>query len=157
MRGYVVEDFTPAEADILRRYFTNLDGPVFALASFQGELHAGGDFTEADGDTAIRFAREGYPLTSRVAWDWADNIATLSHDPTTREVFLTDDGRPPKEGTVHRQLKLAATLERIAKEGRDGFYAGQAVMEDLLAAIEETAAEAAEELPRRRRGRRRRG
>jgi thymidylate synthase ThyX len=28
---YVPEAFTPDEADILRRYFTNLDGPVFAL------------------------------------------------------------------------------------------------------------------------------
>ncbi len=30
---YVVEDFSPEEADVLRRYFTNLDGPVFALVN----------------------------------------------------------------------------------------------------------------------------
>ena len=30
---YVPEEFTPAEADTLRRYFTNLDGPVFALVN----------------------------------------------------------------------------------------------------------------------------
>ena len=30
---YVPESFTPDEADILRRYFTNLDGPVFALVN----------------------------------------------------------------------------------------------------------------------------
>jgi thymidylate synthase ThyX len=30
---YVPEEFTPHEADILRRYFTNLDGPVFALVN----------------------------------------------------------------------------------------------------------------------------
>jgi thymidylate synthase ThyX len=30
---YVPEEFTPAEADVLRRYFTNLDGPVFALVN----------------------------------------------------------------------------------------------------------------------------
>jgi thymidylate synthase ThyX len=30
---YVAEEFTPDEADILRRYFTNLDGPVFALVN----------------------------------------------------------------------------------------------------------------------------
>jgi thymidylate synthase ThyX len=30
---YVAEDFTPDEGDILRRYFTNLDGPVFALVN----------------------------------------------------------------------------------------------------------------------------
>jgi len=30
---YVPEEFTPDEAEILRRYFTNLDGPVFALVN----------------------------------------------------------------------------------------------------------------------------
>jgi thymidylate synthase ThyX len=30
---YVPEEFTPDEADVLRRYFTNLDGPVFALVN----------------------------------------------------------------------------------------------------------------------------
>ena len=30
---YVAEDFTPEESDILRRYFTNLDRPVFALVN----------------------------------------------------------------------------------------------------------------------------
>src|SRR3981189_1462378 len=33
MTVYVAEEFEPDEADILRRYFTNLDGPVFALVN----------------------------------------------------------------------------------------------------------------------------
>ncbi len=33
MSVYVAEEFTPDEADILRRYFTNLDDPVFALVN----------------------------------------------------------------------------------------------------------------------------
>ncbi|HMJ78429.1 MAG TPA: FAD-dependent thymidylate synthase, partial [Iamia sp.] len=33
MTVYVPEEYTPDEADILRRYFTNLDGPVFALVN----------------------------------------------------------------------------------------------------------------------------
>jgi thymidylate synthase ThyX len=33
MQPYVVEEWTDAEADILRRYFTNLEGPVFALVN----------------------------------------------------------------------------------------------------------------------------
>jgi thymidylate synthase ThyX len=33
MALYVAEEFTAAEADVLRRYFTNLDGPVFALVN----------------------------------------------------------------------------------------------------------------------------
>jgi thymidylate synthase ThyX len=31
--AYVVEEFTPSEQDVLRRYFTNLDRPVFALVN----------------------------------------------------------------------------------------------------------------------------
>ncbi len=33
MTVYAPEDFTPEESEILRRYFTNLDGPVFALVN----------------------------------------------------------------------------------------------------------------------------
>jgi len=33
MTVYIAEEFTPDEGDILRRYFTNLDGPVFALVN----------------------------------------------------------------------------------------------------------------------------
>jgi thymidylate synthase ThyX len=33
MHSYVAEDFTDAEVAILRRYFTNLEGPVFALVN----------------------------------------------------------------------------------------------------------------------------
>src|SRR5687767_8425111 len=33
MTVYIAEEFTPDEADILRRYFTNLEGPVFALVN----------------------------------------------------------------------------------------------------------------------------
>jgi thymidylate synthase ThyX len=33
MTVYVPDDYTPGEADVLRRYFTNLDGPVFALVN----------------------------------------------------------------------------------------------------------------------------
>ncbi len=84
---------------------------------------------------AIRFARDGYPVTSRVSVDWASNIETLSHDPSSRSVFLTD-GKTLPEGKVHRQTKLAATLQRIAEQGRDGFYTGP-VAEDLVARLQE--------------------
>ena len=33
MTAYVPEEFTSEEGDVLRRYFTNLDGPVFALVN----------------------------------------------------------------------------------------------------------------------------
>ncbi|HJM36182.1 MAG TPA: hypothetical protein QF487_06620 [Acidimicrobiales bacterium] len=33
MTTYIAEEFTPFEEEILRRYFTNLDQPVFALVN----------------------------------------------------------------------------------------------------------------------------
>jgi hypothetical protein len=33
MHAYVAEEFTDSEVAILRRYFTNLEGPVFALVN----------------------------------------------------------------------------------------------------------------------------
>ena len=33
MSPYVAEEFAPSETDVLRRYFTNLDQPVFALVN----------------------------------------------------------------------------------------------------------------------------
>jgi gamma-glutamyltranspeptidase/glutathione hydrolase len=83
---------------------------------------------------AIRFARDGYPVTSRVSSDWASSMATLSHDPATRDVFLFD-GKTLPEGKVHRQEKLAATMEKIGKHGRDAFYTG-AVADDLVSKLQ---------------------
>ena len=33
MTVYAPEEFSPEEAEVLRRYLTNLDGPVFALVN----------------------------------------------------------------------------------------------------------------------------
>ena len=33
MTPYIAEEFSSGEADVLRRYFTNLDEPVFALVN----------------------------------------------------------------------------------------------------------------------------
>jgi gamma-glutamyltranspeptidase / glutathione hydrolase len=84
---------------------------------------------------AIRFARDGYAITERVCRDWNSEIETLSHDPATSGIFLPG-GKPPALGGVHRQPLLAATLETIAKEGRDAFYKG-AIAEDLVAHLRE--------------------
>ena len=72
---------------------------------------------------AIAHARDGFPISSRVAGDWAANAGHLSHDAGTQRTYLPG-GRPPAVGSVHRLPALAATLERIAKDGRNGFYAG---------------------------------
>jgi len=93
---YVAEDYTPDEADILRRYFTNLDGPVFALVNlpevvkgalfarysrspkslrrlfldeFVGELDISGDAT-IDATVGLRRAEELY---DRVFFEYGDD------------------------------------------------------------------------------------
>src|SRR5215510_1269326 len=96
MTVYVSEDFTPAEADVLRRYFTNLDGPVFALVNlpevvkgalfarysrsakslrrlfldeFVGDLDISGDQT-IDATVGLRRAEELY---DRVFFEYGDD------------------------------------------------------------------------------------
>ena len=72
---------------------------------------------------AIRLAREGYPISPRVHWDWVQSKWLLEKNHLTRDLFLPD-GSPPPVGARHRQPQLANTLERIADRGRDGFYTG---------------------------------
>jgi thymidylate synthase ThyX len=93
---YVAEDFSAEEADILRRYFTNLDGPVFALVNlpevvkgalfarysrspkslrrlfldeFVGELDITGD-ASIDATVGLRRAEELY---DRVFFEYGDD------------------------------------------------------------------------------------
>lgn len=82
-------------------------------------------------EPAIGYAEGGYPVHERVARDFAYWGKALAHDPNTRATFLAD-GAPPRHGTLHRRPALAATLRRVAAEGRDGFYRG-AVAEDIVA------------------------
>jgi len=73
---------------------------------------------------AIRAARDGFPVTPMYRDLAGFRQALLDADPVSREVFL-DDGAVPALGHVIRQPALAGTFERIAAEGRDGFYRGE--------------------------------
>jgi gamma-glutamyltranspeptidase/glutathione hydrolase len=83
---------------------------------------------------AIRYAQNGYPIASRVHTDFASAVPLLMKDETAARIFLPG-GRPPAVGEMHRQPELAATLEKIAKGGRDAFYGGE-VMEDILGCLQ---------------------
>ncbi len=82
-------------------------------------------------EPAIRYAEDGYAITPRVHRDWEKEEKLLAADKAAAEIFLPD-GRAPRVGELHRQPKLAATLRRIAAEGRDGFYTGP-VAADIVA------------------------
>ncbi|MFN3311052.1 MAG: gamma-glutamyltransferase [Thermomonas sp.] len=72
---------------------------------------------------AIRIAREGFPVYARMAHGYALKRQVMDRYPGTRAVF-SPNGKPIREGDIFRQPDLAATLERLAAQGFDGFYRG---------------------------------
>jgi gamma-glutamyltranspeptidase/glutathione hydrolase len=83
-------------------------------------------------EPAIRYAREGFPVSARLAADIAAQSGPLN--PAGRGLYLPD-GSPPPVGTLLRNPRLAETLERIAREGKAGFYRGP-VAENLASFLE---------------------
>ncbi len=77
---------------------------------------------------AIRYARAGHPVTERMSARIAACTELLAAAPTSARVFLPN-GRPPEPGETLAQADLAATLEGVAAEGRDGLYRGPVAAE----------------------------
>ncbi|WP_282601737.1 gamma-glutamyltransferase family protein [Paracoccus sp. PARArs4] len=73
---------------------------------------------------AIECARAGYPVTPRVAFDWAAEAGRIGADPHAARVFLPD-GKAPVAGDRHAQPLLADRLEEIAQKGPEAFYGGE--------------------------------
>lgn len=72
---------------------------------------------------AIRLANQGFAV-DRIYRDRATlRQAALRDDAESARLFL-DRGEVPALGKVIRQPELAATLQRLADQGRDGFYRG---------------------------------
>jgi gamma-glutamyltranspeptidase/glutathione hydrolase len=82
---------------------------------------------------AIRLAREGFPVYDRIADQYLDRKDVMERYASTRAVYLAD-GDAPEVGEILRQPDLAATLERLGKDGLDGFYRGP-VAKALLDAV----------------------
>jgi gamma-glutamyltranspeptidase/glutathione hydrolase len=79
---------------------------------------------------AIAFARDGFPVHSFAAYEWAIFEDRLRRDESAARIFLPGN-RPMREGEVFRNPGLADALTLIAKNGRDGFYKG-AVAGDIV-------------------------
>lgn len=84
---------------------------------------------------AIGYAENGYPVTQRVAHDWAGAVQLLSGDEHARALFLPG-GRAPVEGDRHAQPALGRTLRAIARDGAAAFYQGP-VAEAIVARLQE--------------------
>ncbi|MFO7938594.1 MAG: gamma-glutamyltransferase [Bacteroidales bacterium] len=79
-------------------------------------------------DPAITYAREGFPLSEVIAYYWQRNARILQKYPGFEEVFMPG-GEAPKKGEIFKNPYLAATYEKIAKDGRDAFYKGEMAQE----------------------------
>lgn len=73
---------------------------------------------------AIRLASEGFVLSHDHARDFARALDRMAPYPASMAQF-TRDGVPYVAGELFRQPDLARTLERIAAEGKAGFYTGE--------------------------------
>lgn len=73
---------------------------------------------------AIRYAQEGFPVAEKTARQWAKARAKLSAHPNSAANYLIN-GQAPRAGEVFRQKNLAASLRKIANEGKKSFYEGE--------------------------------
>jgi gamma-glutamyltranspeptidase/glutathione hydrolase len=72
---------------------------------------------------AVRYAREGFPLTELIAFYWGLSVERLSKWPGFSETFAPN-GRAPRVGELFKNPRLANTLEKLGQNGRDEFYKG---------------------------------
>jgi len=74
---------------------------------------------------AIGYAREGVPMTRRMALFSEEARDRLARYPASAALFLRPDGGPLCEGDVVAQPDLARTLELLAAGGEEVFYRGE--------------------------------
>ena len=75
-------------------------------------------------DPAIRYARDGFPVTELIAYYLGRSAPILSRFPNFEETYMPD-GRMPEKGEIFRNPYLANTYETLAEVGRDAFYRGE--------------------------------
>lgn len=87
-------------------------------------------------EPAIRLASSGIPITWKLADDFEGRMPRFEQYPSSRKVFTNPDGDFYRPGDTWVQTDLAATLRRIQKNGRDGFYRGRTaqLIADFMAA-----------------------
>ncbi len=115
----------------------SLDGPL--AAAIPGEPAAIVHIAERYGRLplsrtlapAIRFAHDGFPVTSR--YQRLVKLRMSVFNSAAKQVFLVN-GEVPRIGDLIKQPDLASTLTLIAQRGHAGFYAGQ-VAKDLVASV----------------------
>ena len=75
-------------------------------------------------EAAIGYARDGFPVTERLAGFIELAAPDLAPHAETMAIFMPD-GKVPRAGSKLTNPNLARTLEAIGKHGRAGFYEGE--------------------------------
>lgn len=84
-------------------------------------------------EPAINYARNGFPVSTRLAMDFEEQGGSLNQ--SGRDLYLPG-GSPPEVGTLLINEALAVSLETVAREGKAGYYNG-AIGKRLAAFITE--------------------
>lgn len=74
-------------------------------------------------EPAIKYAREGFPVTELIAYYLERSVRVLGQYPNFKETYMPN-GKMPAKGEIFKNPDLANTYEKIAKGGRDAFYKG---------------------------------
>ena len=85
---------------------------------------------------AIRYAKQGFEISSRYQKLAAFRLSELNASAESRALFLRN-GLVPELGTTIIQTDLAYTLEQLAQKGRAGFYQGS-VAQKLVNSVQES-------------------
>ena len=73
---------------------------------------------------AVSYARDGFPVSEKLSGFIVEAYDVISENPATSAVYL-QDGLPLPAGAVIKNPDLAATLEKIGKNGSACFYKGE--------------------------------
>ena len=123
-REMYVDDSTGAIRPDLSRRGALASGVPGAVA---GLLHAHAEYGRAPLAAvlapAIRLAADGFPLSPREADRLTDAAGSFARYPGSARHWVREGGWAV--GDTLRQPELAAVLERIRDDGRDGFYTGE--------------------------------
>ena len=131
-------EMAPAAAD--KDMYLNEDGSVNRDLAVNGPLAAAipgeiaglehlaknyGNLPLADSlQPAIRIAREGFPVYTKLHGMLGYKAEALRRWPAASSIYLPDD-KIPEMGQLIKLPDLADILEKVAREGRDAFYKGE--------------------------------
>ncbi len=82
----------------------------------------------------IAYARDGFPVSQRIARSWELSTEKMSRLPDSKRVWLPH-GRSPHAAELFRNPEFARTLQTIADSGYDAFYLGD-IGRQIAAAVQ---------------------